>query len=76
MDAPCGSVSTLCAEHGLSRKTFYLLLARAQAEGQAALLCWNPGRDTRIPDTYRPVMNRVGFGSVSYARAGALARVS
>ena len=37
-DAPRGSVTTFCAEHGISRKTFYLLLGRAREEGQAAVL--------------------------------------
>ena len=31
-------MTSFCAEHGLSRKTFYVLLARARAEGQAAVL--------------------------------------
>lgn len=37
-DAPRGAVTTFCAEHGISRKTFYLLKARADAEGSAAVL--------------------------------------
>lgn len=37
-DAPRGSVSTFCVEHGISRKTFYAIRARALAEGQAAAL--------------------------------------
>lgn len=37
-DAPRGAVATFCAEHGISRKTFYLLRSRATAEGPAALL--------------------------------------
>ena len=37
-DAPRGSVTTFCAEHGISRKTFYAILARAKTEGQAAAL--------------------------------------
>lgn len=37
-DAPRGSVTTFCAEHGISRKTFYAILARAKSEGQAAAL--------------------------------------
>ena len=31
-------MTTFCAEHGISRKTFYAILARAKAEGQAAAL--------------------------------------
>ena len=37
-DAPRGAVTTFCAEHGISRKTFYAILARARDEGQAAAL--------------------------------------
>lgn len=37
-DAPRGAVSTFCAEHGITRKSFYAIRARARAEGQAAAL--------------------------------------
>ena len=37
-DAPRGSVTTFCAEHSISRKTFYAILARAKQDGQAAAL--------------------------------------
>lgn len=37
-DAPRGAVSTFCAEHGISRKSFYALRKRVQSEGQAAVL--------------------------------------
>ncbi|MGM0386377.1 MAG: integrase core domain-containing protein [Actinomycetota bacterium] len=37
-DAPRGAVSTFCAEHGLSRKTFYAIRARVKEEGPAAVL--------------------------------------
>lgn len=37
-DAPRGAVSTFCAEHGTSRKSFYELRRRAQEEGPAAVL--------------------------------------
>ena len=37
-DAPRGSVTTFCVEHGISRKTFYAILGRAKQEGQAAAL--------------------------------------
>lgn len=37
-DAPRGAVSTFCAEHGISRKSFYELLKRARVEGPAAVL--------------------------------------
>jgi putative transposase len=31
-------VSTFCAEHGISRETFYAIKKRAELEGQAAAL--------------------------------------
>ena len=37
-DAPRGSVTTFCAEHSISRKTFYEIRRRALEEGQAAAL--------------------------------------
>ena len=37
-DAPRGAVATFCAEHGLSRKSFYELRSRAKADGPAAVL--------------------------------------
>ena len=37
-DAPRGAVSTFCAEHGISRKSFYELRKRAQTDGPAAVL--------------------------------------
>lgn len=37
-DAPRGAVSTFCAEQSISRKTFYVIRARARAEGEAAAL--------------------------------------
>ena len=37
-DAPRGAVSTFCAEHGISRKSFYELRKRVRDEGQAAVL--------------------------------------
>ena len=37
-DAPRGAVSTFCAEHGISRKSFYELRKRVTADGPAAVL--------------------------------------
>lgn len=37
-DAPRGSVTTFCAEHGISRKTFYAIRKRATEDGPAAAL--------------------------------------
>ena len=37
-DAPRGAVTTFCAEHGISRKTFYEIRRRSLADGPAAAL--------------------------------------
>jgi putative transposase len=37
-DAPRGAVSTFCAEHGISRKSFYELRKRTKIDGPAAVL--------------------------------------
>lgn len=37
-DAPRGAVSTFCAEHGISRKSFYELRKRAKTDGPASVL--------------------------------------
>src|SRR5690554_3378410 len=37
-DAPRGAVTTFCAEHSISRKTFYAIRNRALVDGQAAAL--------------------------------------
>lgn len=37
-DAPRGAVSTFCAEHGISRKSFYELRKRATTDGPASVL--------------------------------------
>jgi putative transposase len=37
-DAPRGAVSTFCAEHEISRKTFYAIRSRVAVEGPAAAL--------------------------------------
>lgn len=37
-DAPRGAVTTFCAEHAISRKSFYELRKRARSDGQAAVL--------------------------------------
>ena len=37
-DAPRGSVSTFCTEHGIARKSFYELRKRAKLDGPAAVL--------------------------------------
>ena len=37
-DAPRGAVTTFCAEHQISRKTFYKIRARTRTDGAAAAL--------------------------------------
>jgi putative transposase len=53
-DAPRGSVTAFCAEHEISRKSFYVLLKRAREDGQAAVLEPRSRRPknspSRIPD--------------------------
>lgn len=44
-DAPRGAVTAFCAEHSISRKTFYLLRRRGVLEGPAAVL---------VPKSRRP----------------------
>lgn len=48
-DAPRGAVTTFCAEHGISRKTFYVLRKRALVDGPAAVLEPRSRRPARSP---------------------------
>jgi putative transposase len=50
-DAPRGAVSTFCAEHGISRNSFYALRKRAKAEGPAAVLEPRSRRPRSSPST-------------------------
>lgn len=50
-DAPRGAVSTFCAEHGISRKSFYALRNRAMTDGPAAVLEPRTRRPTSSPST-------------------------
>lgn len=50
-DAPRGAVSTFCAEHGISRKSFYELRKRAKADGPASVLEPRPRRPKTSPST-------------------------
>ncbi|MGP9490657.1 DDE-type integrase/transposase/recombinase [Glutamicibacter sp. AOP5-A2-7] len=50
-DAPRGSVTAFCTEHGISRKTFYQILKRARTEGQAAALEPRSRRPRRSPNS-------------------------
>jgi len=48
-DAPRGSVTTFCAEHSISRKTFYEIRKRVVTEGPAAALEPRSRRPTQTP---------------------------
>lgn len=48
-DAPREAVSSFCAEHGISRKTFCLLRARARDDGPAAVLAPRSRRPRTSP---------------------------
>jgi putative transposase len=50
-DAPRGAVSTFCAEHGISRKSFYELRKRALTDGPAAVLEPRSRRPRSSPST-------------------------
>ena len=50
-DAPRGAVSTFCAEHSISRKSFYALRKRATEDGQAAVLEPRTRRPKSSPST-------------------------
>jgi hypothetical protein len=50
-DAPRGAVTTFCAEHSISRKTFYAIRKRALEEGQAAALEPRSRRPNTSPST-------------------------
>jgi putative transposase len=50
-DAPRGAVSTFCAEHGISRNSFYELRKRGKAEGPAAVLEPRSRRPRSSPST-------------------------
>lgn len=50
-DAPRGAVSTFCAEHGISRKSFYALRNRAKTDGPAAVLEPRTRRPRSSPST-------------------------
>jgi putative transposase len=50
-DAPRGAVSSFCAEHGISRKSFYELRKRAHVDGPAAVLEPRSRRPRSSPST-------------------------
>jgi putative transposase len=61
-DAPRGAVSTFCAEHGISRKTFYAIRKRALEEGQAAALEPRTRRPASSPGRLADDVKRQAIG--------------
>lgn len=61
-DAPRGAVSTFCLEHDISRKAFYAIKARVQAEGAAAALEPRPRRPKTSPSRLTDDLRRQAIG--------------
>ncbi|WP_425557313.1 helix-turn-helix domain-containing protein, partial [Kribbella aluminosa] len=61
-DAPRGAVSTFCAEHGISRKTFYEIRRRALADGPAAALEPRSRRPKSSPSKLTDEVERQAIG--------------
>lgn len=61
-DSPRGSVTTFCAEHSISRKTFYAIRKRALEEGQAAALEPRSRRPKRSPSTITDAVKQQAVG--------------
>jgi len=51
-DKPRGAVTTFCAEHGISRESFYTIKKRALVEGQAVALAASNAPAEVEPDPY------------------------
>ena len=68
-----GAVSTFCAEHGISRKSFYELRKRAKVEGPAAVLEPRTRRPRSSPSKLTDEVKEqavAGAGCVGVLRAG------
>lgn len=61
-DAPRGSVTTFCAEHSISRKTFYEIRNRIASDGAAAALEPRSRRPKRSPTTITDEVKRHALG--------------
>ena len=61
-DAPRGAVSTFCAEHGISRKSFYELRKRAKTDGPAAVLEPRTRRPTSSPSKLTEEVKQQAIG--------------
>jgi putative transposase len=55
-------VTTFCAEHGISRETFYAIRKRALAEGQAAALEPRTRRPRSSPNRTEDVVKAQAIG--------------
>src|SRR3954447_25158978 len=61
-EAPRGAVTTFCAEHEISRKTFYAIRKRALEEGQAAALEPRSRRPKNSPSTITDDVKKQAVG--------------
>jgi putative transposase len=61
-DAPRGAVTTFCAEHGISRKTFYEIRRRSLADGPAAALEPRSRRPKSSPSRLADEVRRQAIG--------------
>lgn len=61
-DSPRGAVSTFCAEHSISRKTFYAIRKRALEEGQAAALEPRSRRPKSSPTMIADEVKKLALG--------------
>jgi len=61
-DAPRGAVSTFCAEHNISRKSFYVLRNRAKDEGEAAVLEPRTRRPKSSPSEFSDEVKEQAIG--------------
>jgi transposase InsO family protein len=61
-DAPRGAVSTFCAGHNISRKSFYVLRNRAKDEGQAAVLEPRTRRPKSSPSEFSDEVKEQAIG--------------
>ena len=61
-DAPRGAVTTFCAEHGMSRETFYAIRKRAAVDGPAAALEPRSRRPIASPSKLSDVVARLAIG--------------
>lgn len=61
-DAPRGAVSTFCAEHNISRKSFYALRNRAKTDGPAAVLEPRTRRPKSSPSEFSDEVKEQAIG--------------